>query len=176
MGTKDEYLMLRDEILHLDSMINNTINFFYVFMASYLAFAFDKGDTILFLVSYVVIMPAYFMVLSKMEGLCRIGAYLKVFGEKNEYKWETRNYQFREHRVIKIFNHMLATNLPFLLGSSSVLMLHIYKYLQLDEQTKDEKVKLCISVALFAIMSLMIFRYRKISTGDYIEKWEKYKE
>lgn len=26
--SKEEYLMLRDEILHLDMVINNTINFF----------------------------------------------------------------------------------------------------------------------------------------------------
>lgn len=30
--SKDEYLMLREEILHLDSITNNTINFFMLLL------------------------------------------------------------------------------------------------------------------------------------------------
>ena len=48
---KEEYLMLREEILHLDSVVNNTINFFYVFMATYVAFSLTQEDTIFILLS-----------------------------------------------------------------------------------------------------------------------------
>lgn len=176
MDQKEEYLMLRDEILHIDTMINNTINFFYVFMASYLAFVFSKKETLLLLVSYIVIMPAYFMVLSKMEGMCRIGAYLQVFYEGKTFNWETHNYQFRNYRIVKVFNHMISTNFPFLLGSLSVLIIHIHQYLMLEIQTCNEKIKLHISFVLFIVMCLLIFKYRKLSTDDYITKWNLYKQ
>ena len=48
-----EYLMLRDELLHLDTVVNNTINFFYVFIASFIAFALTQEDTIFILLSYI---------------------------------------------------------------------------------------------------------------------------
>lgn len=90
-----EYLMLREEILHLDSLINNTISFFYTFMATYLAYALSQDDTILFVLSYMVIVPAYMIVLSKMQGICKIGAYLKVVHEGNEFNWETKNMKLK---------------------------------------------------------------------------------
>ena len=46
---KDEYLMLRDEILHLDTIVSNTITFFYAFIASFLAFALTQTDNVLFI-------------------------------------------------------------------------------------------------------------------------------
>ena len=55
---KEEYLMLREEILHLDSVVNNTINFFYVFMATYVAFSLTQEDTIFILLSFIVT-PVY---------------------------------------------------------------------------------------------------------------------
>lgn len=75
---KDEYLMLREEILHF---INNTINFFYVFIASYIAFTLMQEDTIFILLSFIGIIPPYLIVLNKMNALCKIGAYLHVFHE-----------------------------------------------------------------------------------------------
>ena len=41
-----EYLMLRDEILHLDEVIVQTIAFFYSFIAGYMVFALSHRDTI----------------------------------------------------------------------------------------------------------------------------------
>lgn len=80
-GMKDVYLMLREEILHLDSILNNTINFFYVFIASYSAFSLFQEDTTFLLLSYIVIIPAYQIVLNKMQAMCKIGAYLKIYHE-----------------------------------------------------------------------------------------------
>ena len=88
---KDEYLMLREEILHLDSITNNTINFFYAFIAAYIAFALTQEDTIFILLSFIGIIPPYLIVLNKMNALCKIGAYLYVFHEGGSFKWERRN-------------------------------------------------------------------------------------
>ena len=43
--SKDEYLMLREEILHLDSIANNTINFFYAYISAYISFALTQYET-----------------------------------------------------------------------------------------------------------------------------------
>lgn len=89
-----EYLMLREEILHLDEVIVHTINFFYAFLASFLAFALTQKDTIYIVLSYIVILPAYLIVLSKLHGMSKIGGYLYVYHEKHgntNFKWETYN-------------------------------------------------------------------------------------
>lgn len=179
MDTKEEYLALREELLHLDTIVNNTINFFYVFMASYLAFAFTQSDTILFLIAYIAIIPPYLIALSKMEGICRIGAYLEVYHEGNddrEFKWETKNSDFKNSRPIKLFNHMISTNFPFLFGSTSVMFLHIYKFLVLEKIATGEIIKLAISVLLFFSMVLMVFKYRNISTELYVKAWKEYED
>ena len=46
---KDEYLMLREEIIHLDTIISNVVNLFYAFIASFIAFALLQSDTIFIL-------------------------------------------------------------------------------------------------------------------------------
>lgn len=125
--SKDEYLMLREEMLHLESIINNTINFFYVFIASFLAFALTKNDTIFLLVSYIITIPAYLIVLSKMEGMCRIGAYLCVFHEGKEFNWETRNMKYKENRGRKTFTYLISSNFPFVFVNVAVFVLYLYR-------------------------------------------------
>ena len=85
---KEEYLMLREEILQLNTIINSTINFFYVFVSAVLLFAINQTDSLYVLLTYLIIFPAYAIALSKAIGTYRIGGYLYVFCEGSDFNWE----------------------------------------------------------------------------------------
>lgn len=175
MDKKEEYLMLREEILHLDTIINNTINFFYIFIASYIAFALKQGDTIFLLLSYMIIFPAYLIVLSKMQGMCKIASYLYVFHEKLDnttFKWERRISKYREKNKDAIFSYIISSHFPFLLVSLSVMILFFYntKWKEICKIYESIKVILCIIFNF--LLLLIIYKNRKISTIDYVSNWE----
>lgn len=175
MDKKDEYLMLREEILHLDTIINNTINFFYVFIAAYMAFALTKDDTIFLLLSYMVIFPAYLIVLSKMKGMCKIASYLYVFHEKSDgsiFKWERRISEYREKNKDGIFSYIISSHFPFLLVSISVTTLFFFNT-RWDSMNKlYEIIKVFVLVMFSFILLFTIYKNRKISVTDYINNWE----
>lgn len=174
MDKKDEYLMLREEILHLDTIINNTINFFYVFIVSYIAFSLTQNDTIFLLLSYMVIYPAYLIVLSKMQGLCKIGAYLYVFHENKKdavFKWEQRSVQYGNNNK-NIFSYIISSHFPFLLVSCAVMILFFYSTKWDNIYSIYEIIKIIICICLNLILLIITVRNRKISTNDYVEKWE----
>ena len=176
MENTNEYLMLRDEILHLDTIVNNTINFFYVFISAYLAFALGQQDNLLLLLSYMVIIPAYLIVMSKMHGMARIGAYLKVFREGPEtFMWETRNMERRKQKTKKtIFNFIIAANFPFIFVSFTVTVLYVART-NLSCMDFYEKFKLMICFFAFLLVIVITLRNRELSVDDYIETWEKVK-
>lgn len=174
--SKDEYLMLREEVLHLDAIISNTINFFYVFIASFLAFALTRKDTIFLLLSYIVTMPAYLIVLSKMEGMCRIGAYLKVFHEGEDFNWETRSIKYKEKRGRKTFTYLVSSNFPFAFVNTAVFILYLQRTQWNEPFNRFEIFKLIIAVGAFIILSILIFKNGKIATSDFVNKWEDIEE
>lgn len=166
-----EYLMLRDELLHLDTVVNNTINFFYVFIASFIAFALTQEDTIFILLSYIVIIPAYLIVISKMQGICKIGAYLSLFHEGEKFNWETRNIKFNQKHVT-IFSHIVSSNFPFIFVSAAAVILFMYRT-QWDKFPQVyEECKLCSAIVLFLVVLVLAYKNRNINTKDYIKKWE----
>ncbi|MCH1982450.1 hypothetical protein MCG98_07715 [Ruminococcus sp. OA3] len=166
-----EYLMLRDELLHLDSVVNNTINFFYVFIASFIAFALTQEDTIFILLSYIVIIPAYLIVISKMQGICKIGAYLSVFHEGGKFNWESRNIKFSQ-RHVNIFSYIVSSNFPFIFVSAAVVILFLYRTQWDTFSLVYEKCKLCSGFLLFLVVLVLAYKNRNITTKDYIKKWE----
>lgn len=174
--TNDEYLMLREEILHLDTVINNTINFFYIFIATYITFALTQDDTIFLLMSYIVIIPAYLIVICKGQGMCKIGAYLKVFHEGKEFKWETRRIEFHKNIKSDIFYYIISTTFPFIFVGIAVDLLLIFYTPWSCSMSSYEIGKVILWFFLSAFLLILILKNRKISTVDYISKWEEVKE
>lgn len=175
MDKKGEYLMLREEILHLDTVINNTINFFYVFIAAYMAFALTKDDTIFLLLSYMVIFPAYLIVLSKMQGMCKIASYLYVFHEKSDvsiFKWERRISEYRKNNKTGIFSYIISSHFPFLLVSISVATLFFGSTKWENISKPYEIIKVIICMIFSFLLLFMIYKNRKISATDYIDNWK----
>ncbi len=167
---KEEYLMLREEILHLDSVVNNTINFFYVFMATYVAFSLTQEDTIFILLSFIVIIPAYLIVLNKMQGICKIGAYLKVFHEGNGFNWETRHMEYKEKNEMNHFR-IISWHFPFILVSLAVSVLFILKTNWSNTLSFYEICKIGAHIIMFICVFYNVIKYRNISPRDYIDKW-----
>lgn len=85
----EEYTSLREEINQLCTSMDNIIGILYAFLAAYLSYSFEKEDTIYILFSYIAIFPTYLLIISKRIASCKISAYIVVFHECDENKWET---------------------------------------------------------------------------------------
>lgn len=91
---KDEYLMLRNEILKDYDIIQNSRYLLYVAVASILSFSLSQEEPLLFLIPYVVIIPTYLVSIDYTLDMYRIATYLMVFIEPVEFNWENRQYKF----------------------------------------------------------------------------------
>ena len=173
--SKEEYLMLREEILHLDTIVNNTINFFYVFVSTILAFSITQEDSLFTLISYVVIIPAYLMVLSKEKGIFKIGAYLYVFQEGKEFNWERRSRKMYSNNTEPILYKIHSFNFPFLFVSTFVTVIFFIKTDWDAICMVSEFVKMVIAVILYITQLMLIIKNRRVSARPYIALWEKVK-
>lgn len=173
--SKDEYLMLREEILHLDTVVNNTINFFYVFVSAVLAFTITQDDSMFVLISYIVIIPSYLMVLSKEKMIFKIGAYLNVFHEGKKFNWERRNRILYSHDSVPILYKFQSFNFPFLFVSTFITLIFCAKTDWHKICIADEVIKVVMSISLYIVQLVMIVKNRRISSKPYITLWENVK-
>lgn len=168
---KDEYLMLREEIIHLDTIISNVVNLFYAFIASFIAFALLQSDTIFILLSYIVIIPAYMIVLNKMKAMYRIAAYLKIFHEGDEFNWETRYMQYKDKNESSRFR-VVSWHYPFMVVSIAVTALLIYK-MEWDKNLSFYEIsKLFVGLLCMIFISINMIKYKNLGVKDYINKWD----
>lgn len=176
MDTKDEYLMLRNEILHHNTLENNTINFLYVFISAILVFSLNQEDSLYVLIAYVVIIPSYRIVWSKRKGICKIGAYLNVFLEGKEFNWERRNCKMYDNAPNWISSKIQSFNFPFLFISTFVLIVFLTKIKWDNLEKTREFIRLLIGILLYGVQIIMILRHRKISSEDFISIWKGIKD
>lgn len=169
---KEEYLMLREEILHLDNIANNTINFFYAFIAAYIAFALAQEDTIFILLSYIGIIPPYLIVLNKMSALCKIGAYLNVFHEGKSFNWERRCMKYKDKYESSKFR-IISWHFPFICVSLTVTVLLLYRT-KWSLISVVDIVKIVICLVLLFIILCNACKNRNISPKVFIDKWEQF--
>lgn len=173
-GTQ-EYIMLREEILHLDGIINNTIGFFYAFMSAYLVVILENTDDKLVYLNlgYLIVWASYAIVISKMQHLCKIGAYLKVYheGKGKAFNWETRNLEFEKKNRSLIFRVIISGNFPFVFISTVIALISVYMTIR---ENADMKYSF-IALILYLLTLCLIILNRNIRTKDYISDWEKVK-
>ena len=174
----NEYLMLRSEILHLGTLENQTMNFLYVFVATVIAFSIAQNDTIIILLSYIVIIPSYKLVISHEKGIYKIGAYLYVFLEGNEFNWERRNFAFYNELKAGLNQktYFQAFNYPFLFVSSFVMLIFLLhtNFIELC-QSSYELFKLTVAFILYFYVWKEAIRNRYYSISKYIDKWQNIK-
>lgn len=136
-------------------------------MVSYIAFALTRDDNIFLLLSYMIIFPAYLIVLSKLRGMSKIGSYLYVFHEKandSVFKWETRNTVYRKKDKKGLSSYIISYNFPFLFVSISVAMLFFYSTKWKEIYTIYECKKVIICMSFIFILALIMYKNRKIGT------------
>lgn len=111
-----------------------------------------------------------------MEGMCRIGAYLKVFHEGTNFNWETRNLKYKEKMGRKTFTYLVSSNFPFAFVNMAVFILYLQRTQWNEDFDSYEVFKLIIAVRAFIMVSILIFKNRSIATSDFVEKWEEIDE
>ena len=100
MNKQVEYNALREEILCSMQVVKNYRSLLYSIVVAVLAFAFDKNESILFLVPFFAIFPIYLLAMHQIDSTLRIGAYIYVFLEpETDCKWKTRLHKYDQlHR------------------------------------------------------------------------------
>ena len=173
--SKDEYLMLREEILHLDNIIHSQISVLYVAVASILAFAVNQSNSLLYLIAYVVILPIYLIVVNKSDGMYKISGYLASCLEGEEFNWENNLIRFNnKYRKVRHYTKQ-AYDFPFIFSS---IMTTILFFLTVDyNEIKSLYIigQIMIACILFIFVILIFFSRYKIKnrTEESKEKWNK---
>lgn len=192
--SKEEYSYLNEELIHLDNVINNTINFFYVFLATFLSFVLKEDDTIYLLLSHIVIIPAYLLVISKRMAMNRTAAYIQIFYEGKGISWQTRVGKFQPKKGPLIFHFVHASHFPFIMVNFIVLFLFLYSsymnktydlysnliaHLLYQEDflhTKIELIyetsKLFFEVICTTFTFIITIKNRNLSVKDELSSWE----
>lgn len=95
MDKQIEYETLREEILCATQVVKNYRSLLYTIVVAMLAYAFEKNESVLFLVPFIAIIPIYLLAMHQIDSTLRIGAYIYVFLEPGtECKWETRLHKY----------------------------------------------------------------------------------
>ena len=191
--SKEEYSHLKEEINLLENIINNTINYFYIFLATFLSFAFGQRDTIYLLFSQVVIIPAHLLVISKIMGRNRIVAYIRVFYEGDDVNWQRRLEKLKTKKGPLIFHFIDAVHFPFVFISFIVFALFFYRSIEIYSSYAEQIYHLLLQIPfsplnkkeLFYEASKLLFeilctsytfiiaiKTRKLYPADYIASWE----
>lgn len=176
MQNDKEYLMLREEILHLDTVINNTINFFYAFVAAALAYSINQDDVIFTLLPWIIIIPAYRIILGKRKNIFRIAAYLNVFHEGKNYNWERRQKKMYDTTSCGKSKKISSFNYPFIFVSTFVMVIFLLKINWFEVRFNVELVKIIIGTVPYAIQIAAIVKNRKIDSEEYVLQWKNIKE
>ncbi len=102
MYIRAEYNALRDEIINLRSLASSTLHFSVMAEVIAIGYLFQLKDLsfILFPVPFLIIVPSFYIIISRLQAIYRIGSYIKIFLEKDQgLSWETRWSKLRPKTV-----------------------------------------------------------------------------
>lgn len=170
MDRKEEYLMLREEILMSLEVVKNYRTMLYTIVVAILAFAFDKENPWLFLVPFVAILPLYSLAMHQIDSTLRIGAYICVFLEPTtNFKWETNLYKYDQLHKNEYSTKKSSID-SYVIMSICCIILSV---VNLDYSAIDRwDVRGCIIAQIaLAMYSFWCFRTKHV---DYLETKEKY--
>ena len=100
-----EYELIRAEIRDAGNKVSQYNSVLYATTAALLAFAFDKDSFVFCLLPYVVILPLYILAEVTKRAECNKAAYLYVFCEGQDYRWEIRHHEYDKKDRIAISNN-----------------------------------------------------------------------
>lgn len=171
MKGKEEYLFLREEILKEATAVQNYRNVMYASIAAIYTFAFTQSEPLVFLVPIFVIMPIYKICTSRTSAMCRIGAYLLVFLEGDEFHWETRLHKYDEVYEINVKKSTISPYTISVLTSGLLCFIRIdfANFYSLDNIAR---VSICVLVCMYCVITIRKNQINYIKEKDkYIERW-----
>lgn len=168
-----EYELLRNEIIENYKIISQYNSILFTTVAAVLAVAIVRNTFYLCLVSYIAILPLYLASEAKHRSICRIASYLYVFLKGDDFRWETRQYQFNNGK-----RRNWKSTIQYYLISVVCSSLAIYK-LWRGNYIVETKV---IFIIIIAILTLIIVAFMKFNYLSYnktkekmISDWQKIK-
>lgn len=174
MEKQEEYNALREEILISIQVIKNYRNVLYATVVATMAFAFDKGKAILFLVPFCAIFSIYFLARHQSDAMLRMGAYINVFLEPGtDCQWETRLYEYDKLYQDQYSTKSTSTG-AYISISACCLILSV---LHLDyENINIEFCGTIIVQVVILIMCIYLFLIKKLNNliikEKYISEWK----
>lgn len=175
---KDEYNILKEEILVELSTIQNCKNLVYTLVIALLAFSFEKNNAWMFLLPFVAIIPLYNLIIEKIDSTLRTGTYMLVFLEPYlDIKWETNLYKY-DKKYKNDFSTKKINIDSFVILSVVCIVLSIIN-LNFKQIQKPEVWGCIIFQFVLVIYCIWIFFTRRIDytlrKEKYIKEWEQIK-
>lgn len=172
MDKKEEYLMLREEIMMSMEVVKNYRTMLYTIVVAILAFAFEKENPWLFLAPFAAILPLYLLAMQQIDSTLRIGAYIYVFLEPyTDFKWETNLYKYDQMHKRQYSTKKSSIDAYVILSMCCIAL----SIANLDyANIQNWKTWSCIvAQTILTIFSIWCFKTKHV---DYIETKEKYIE
>ncbi len=172
-NSKEEYLMLRDEILKMYEMESNIINIFYTATSAIMSFSILQEDNVSILIAYMVIIPSYLMLMSKEETIHKVATYLYEFYEcdNDDIFWEHYNREFGKRKNKNILND-ISLNFPFVFVNILVFVLFLLKTKWNCMLDPYILAKVIISVLLFLATTVLIVLKSRVKILKYSQIWK----
>lgn len=188
MTSKDEYLMLRNELLETYNIVNSTRSILYVFVAGIISYAFVNDKIGLLLIPYVAIIPMYLIAIDYTRDMYRIATYLQIFHEGDTFNWETRQYEINYNVKNKMPRFHKIFHIPYIITSLTCFVCFIYKLSKgkisniynIFSNAKNNIILLTYLILSFVelIIVLIIFiKFKNMSEiqQKYIKAWNELK-
>lgn len=164
-----EYMMLREEIMDCLKEIRNCKSIMYTVIVTILAFAVTQKEVLIILTTIVIILPIYHMDINKTSSMIRIGAYLYVFLEGDNFKWETRLIKYDELFLRKRKGETMVNIRPYIFTTTCCFLLF---FMKLDYTNVDKSLFFRVVAGL--IYYIYSLRYIYINKIDYKEEKKRY--
>lgn len=175
MDTNKEYMMIREEIMYMYKIIRELRYLLYITVASVLAFSIKQEEPLFCLVPYCIIFPAYYGTISHEYSMAKLGSYLLVFLEGEDFNWETRSYKFNISPS-NTRKHMETSYMPYLATAVACTILFTIKVSALS---LSFGIFLRIILGYGCLAALVICMLIREDTtkrrGKYIEEWMRIK-
>lgn len=152
MSPKDrEYEALRREIERMIEMQHSLYNILYVGVAAVLAWGINNNNSLVCLLAYCIIFPAFYIMLSYNSGIIRIGAYIYVYYD--EYFWEKRVHKLNTDEKYKRQRYVSSYKVPFIFASIMSTALSI---ILLYKNCLSSDI-ICIIIVSLSLLLLLLF-------------------
>lgn len=175
--SKEEYLMIREEIIHYYDIIQNLRNVLYVSLAAILTFAVSSKEPLLCLIPYCIIIPIYIVTIDYQYGMWRMGTYLLVFHEGEIFNWETRLHNLNISLNKRMNRHASSYHWPFIITGICCDILFFLKlnYKKIYYKSIAEII-FCVLISIIFLVFVFIQKNPDQIKSLYIEQWKIIKE